>query len=86
MYTIGVAEETNYGLDHGACRITTWSAPEHAEYSAMGPVMTVLIVVTKRILRINSDFICPGERFILEVGNDKEDASFIATSLNVPGP
>jgi hypothetical protein len=38
-----------------------------------------LIIVTKRTRGINSDFIRSDERFILEAGNDKEDASFVGT-------
>ena len=38
-----------------------------------------LVVVTKRMRGIDGDFIRPGERFILEAGNDKEDVSFVVT-------
>jgi hypothetical protein len=38
-----------------------------------------LIVVTKGMRGIDGNFIRPGERFILEAGNDKEDASFVGT-------
>ena len=38
-----------------------------------------LVVVTKRMRGIDGDFIRPGERFILEAGNNKEDASFVGT-------
>src|SRR6202020_1076019 len=38
-----------------------------------------LVIMTKRMCRIDGDFVRPGERFILEARNDKEDASFVGT-------
>jgi hypothetical protein len=38
-----------------------------------------LVVMTKGVRGIHGDFVRPGERFILEAGNDKEDASFVGT-------
>jgi len=38
-----------------------------------------VIIVTKRMRRIDGNFVRPGERFILEARNDKEDASFVGT-------
>jgi hypothetical protein len=38
-----------------------------------------LVVVTKGMLVIDGNFVRPGERFILEAGNDKEYASFVGT-------
>jgi hypothetical protein len=43
--TIGVAGETNYGLDRYTRHVTTLSAPEHAECSATEPVMTATTIL-----------------------------------------
>ena len=38
-----------------------------------------IVIVTKGMRGIDGNFVRPGERFILEARNDKEDASFVGT-------
>jgi len=38
-----------------------------------------IVIVTKRMRRIDGNFVRPGEGFILEARNDKEDAPFVGT-------
>jgi hypothetical protein len=55
-----------------------FSASNHVPIQTRSSPYT-LVVVTKRVRRIHGDFIRPGERFILEAGNDVEDAFFVGT-------